>query len=158
MKRRKILIPLLSSVILLCLCSVVTPQILTSSCTPRPTRPAHIATIDQIITDLGGLPATNIDLHNSTQVASAEIRPVTAWENTHVLLRTNRPFWQNILDDDPTYHYQITFLAHYADGDSQHFKWSSWRYGLITCPGILPLGDGPPGSLTPLSEKAPLTP
>ena len=119
----------------------ISPQFLTF----EPQNYSPNANIDTIVKKLGGLPKNHLDLDEIITTQAAPIYHVDSWKTDQLIVTNNK---NNLLfDDDPTYGYDVIFTVNYADGDTAVLQWSSWRYGFVACPLVVPLGNGPSGTL-----------
>ncbi len=102
--------------------------------------------VTDIIDELGGLPQqdTNLlDIQDPRIVA-----PVADWQiRSAVVQNGNDDFAATLLDDDPVMRYTIDLDVHWEDGASGILQWTSWRYGLVSCPVAFPKGSGPLGAI-----------
>lgn len=112
-------------------------------------RPEEIA--NRLISDLGGLPKTDMDVHEALELlehgASLLIYPVQEWQilsssAVNPMAATGNPF-----DSESLYNLNVTMQVTYADGYEAVLQWSSWSYGFVACPVIVSTGTGPPGYL-----------
>lgn len=105
--------------------------------------------VARMIDKLGGFPKASLDLYEAPRI-KAEVFPIDQWEIIGAYARPGRDFQASIMDDDPTYAYEIGIKVEYQDGDTAIFRWSTWRYGHVFYPLVI-AGDGPPGQLTLIS-------
>ena len=119
-------------------------------------QPEEIA--NGLITKLGGLPKTNMDIHEALKLlgsnTSIPVYPVKEW---HILTsRARNPEYsgkvstsalKSLFDSEPMYNHNFKMQVVYADGDTAVLQWSSWSYGIVACPILISMGSGPPGQL-----------
>jgi len=111
-------------------------------------RSASVLPIGALIQQAGGLPKSSVEVQSGPALpASVRIYPVANWEFKRVSVGDDRPLWESIRDDDPTYSVEMEFQIRYADGSESILRWKTWRYGLVLCPLVLGYGDGPPGRI-----------
>lgn len=107
------------------------------------------AITNRIISELGGLPKTDMDVYEALKSVDTDhtppIYPVNEWtiESSSVI---NSSF-NTLFDDDPTYSHDFVIRVMYADGDTAMLQYSSWSYGIVACPILISMGSGPPGQL-----------
>lgn len=112
----------------------------------------------RIISDLGGLPKTDMDIYEAMKLVELEaplpIYPVQEWQilassaiNPVKSGATNSSTLYTLFDNEPVYHHNSTIQVTYADGDQAMLQWSSWSYGFVACPFLVSMGSGPPGTL-----------
>lgn len=108
------------------------------------------AIMDRVISELGGLPKTDIDVHEALELlesnVSLPIYPVKEWsiKRSWVTYDLNT---NSLLDDDPVYSRYFIVEVTYADGDTAVLQSSSWSYGHVFCPFVISMGIGPLGQL-----------
>lgn len=106
--------------------------------------------IDDIVSDLGGLPKTDTDIYEALKMSESNISiavyPVQEWRVEKSWVTAN-PQVHSIFDDDPIFGIHLDIHVSYADGEQAKYHFTSWRYGMVLCPVIISLGDGPPGNL-----------
>ncbi len=105
--------------------------------------------IDRIISELGGLPKTDMEIHKGQKSVgdnqTPPIYPVDEWiVKSSSVINSN---FNTLFDDDPIYSYDIVIHVTYTDGDTSVLEWSSWSYGIVACPILISMGSGPPGRL-----------
>lgn len=106
--------------------------------------------IDRVISELGGLPKADIDVHEALELlesnVSLPIYPVKEWsiKRSWVTYDLNT---NSLLDDDPVYSRYFIIEVTYADGDTAVLQSSSWSYGHVFCPFVISMGIGPLGQL-----------
>ena len=104
-----------------------------------------------IIRREGGLPRTSSEMDSEFTFPSSTITfPVFSWRIAEVGVGSFQDTFARILDDDPTYQITVDVEVNYRDGSDRLLRWSTWRYGLVLCPVVIPYGDGPPWQVTPL--------
>lgn len=100
-----------------------------------------------LVNDVGGLPKEGVNLPISS-LSSARVHHVDDWEIEALTVGNTGTLWSSIRDDDPIYSSTIDLRASYTDGGERQLRWSSWRYGIVVCPFVFPLGDGSSGELS----------
>ena len=107
------------------------------------------AIVNKLISELGGLPKTDIDVYEAQKLVGANktlpVYPVNEWAIKTSSV-TNGSF-NTLFDDDPTYSHDFIIYVTYTDDDAAVLQWSSWSYGFVACPILISLGSGPPGHL-----------
>lgn len=107
------------------------------------------AITNRIISELGGLPKTDMDVYEVQKPMDIDhtppIYPVNEWtiESSSVI---NSRF-NALFDDDPTYSHDFVIRVMYADGDTAMLQYTSWSYGIVACPILVSMGSGSPGQL-----------
>jgi len=115
--------------------------------------------IAALIDDLGGLPQKDADLGAADNRRA--IVSVTDWEiRSAVVQNSNNAFIGALRAAKPIMTYAIDLDVAWEDGASGVVQWTSWRYGLVSCPLALAKGGGPTGKirlivLTPSPAKTP---
>ena len=103
----------------------------------------------RIISELGGLPKTDMDVYEALKSLDSDhtppIYPVNEWaiESSSVI---NSRF-NMLFDDDPTYSHDFVIRVMYTDGDTAMLQYTSWSYGIVACPILVSMGSSPPGQL-----------
>jgi hypothetical protein len=107
-----------------------------------------------IIQNAGGLPRVGGEMNSDTFVFSAfsDVQPVTTYSVVSVVASDGQPLHVRALDDDPNYGLMVDVDVTFADGTQRVMRWTTWRYGLVLCPFVIPYGDGPPWRIAPLNE------
>lgn len=112
-------------------------------------QPTEIA--NRLISDLGGLPKTDMDVHEALELlehgASLPIYPVQEWQILSSSAVNPAATLGNLFDSESLYNLNVTMQVTYADGDEVVLQWSSWSYGFVACPVVVSTGTGPPGYL-----------
>ncbi len=105
-----------------------------------------------IVQQAGGLPTGRATLNadNLSFSSQAGISPAASWTVSGFTVVDHTPVQTRVLDDDPTYGVTFDVEVHYADGSTRVLRWTTWRYGLVLCPIVIPYGDGPPWKIEPL--------
>jgi hypothetical protein len=104
------------------------------------------AIIARVIDEQGGLPQTDADLDAPDN--QRVIVPVDDWAiRSAVMQNSSADFAAIIRDDDPVMNYAIDLDVTWEDGASGIVEWTSWRYGLVSCPLVISKGSGPTGEI-----------
>lgn len=145
---KKWIIPIsVTLVLLLCFVLIVPDHTNCQSPLTLSNRQQADSVVADVVSRLGGLPRTGIGLTVAEPANQVDVFPVTDWEIEEVTVGNTVSLLGSITDDDPVYAYAIEFRAFYTDQRELRLHWSSWRYGIVICPVVLPLGNGPPGRL-----------
>ena len=109
----------------------------------------------ELISELGGLPKSDMDVHKVQSLVDTNgmppIFPVREWHiNSSSVVNSD---FSTIFDDDPTYGHDFMIDVTYADGETAVIQYSSWSYGIVACPLLISLGSGPPGQLRITSSQ-----
>ncbi len=115
-------------------------QLATGAINSNPTPP-----LAKIIGQTGGLPTTGSEFNANDLTFSSfsAIGAVDTWRITSFVVEDPTPVITRILDDDPNYAITMDVETHYSDGSTRLLRWTTWRYGLVLCPMVIPYGDGP---------------
>jgi len=115
--------------------------------------------ITRIIEEEGGLPQEDADLDVSDH--RRVVVPVASWEIRSAVFRNlEDDLVQTVRDDNPVMSYAIDLDVTWEDGAQGIVQWTSWRYGLVSCPLVFSKGSGPTGkiriiALTPAPSATP---
>ena len=102
--------------------------------------------ITRIIEEEDGLPQedTNLDTSDHRRV----MIPVKNWRIRSAVLRNQQEnFVRALRDDKPVMSYTIDLDVDWEDGARGIVQWTSWRYGLVSCPLVFSKGSGPTGKI-----------
>jgi hypothetical protein len=105
-----------------------------------------------IIQQAGGLPRSAAEMNADDLTFSLQtgVGPVASWRIMGLTVADSTPLHTRVLDDDPTYAITMDVEVHYADGSVSVLRWTTWRYGLVLCPIVIPYEDGPAWRIAPL--------
>ena len=122
--------------------------------------------ITRIIEEEGGLPQEDADLDVSDH--RRVMIPVKDWRIRSAVLKNQQEnFTQALRDDKPVMSYTIDLDVDWEDGAQGIVQWTSWRYGLVSCPLVFSKGSGPTGQIRiialtptppPLPQETPTPP
>lgn len=149
------LILIVSSVLLLGMAFFVVQRILIPTCESplilfvQSNNNQPEAITNRIISELGGLPKTDMDVYEALKSVDIDhtppIYPVNEWNIASSSVINSR--FNALFDDDPTYSHDFVIRVMYADGDTAMLQYTSWSYGIVACPILVSMGSGPPGQL-----------
>ena len=102
--------------------------------------------ITGVIDEVGGLPQSDARL--STIDDERVVVPVEEWRiRSAVVTNSDDKFARTLRTENPVMTYTIDLDVSWEDGASGIVQWTSWRYGLVSCPVAISKGSGPLGTV-----------
>ena len=101
--------------------------------------------VEKVIAEVGGLPQVDSDLARigDPRVVVA----VDEWEIRSAVVQNREDFAATLRDERAAMSYAIDMDVAWEDGASGIVQWTSWRYGMVSCPVALFRGSGPLGQV-----------